>query len=141
MEFTAQTRLRVRYAETDRMGIVYHSNYLIWFEVGRTELFREIELPYTMFEAQGLGLVVVEASCRYRLPARYDDEVIVSTNVKISSRKVTFTYLVYREATLLAEGKSMHVFVNKQGRAVDVRSHPLWQQIKAITKSSDGEDA
>ena len=140
MEFKAQTRLRVRYAETDQMGIVYHSNYLIWFEVGRSELFRGINLPYTMFEEQGLGLAVIEASCRYRLPARYDDEVIVSTNVKISSRKVTFTYLVYRESTLLAEGKTIHVFVNKQGRAVDSRSHPLWQQIKAITKSRDGED-
>lgn len=133
MEFKTQTRLRVRYAETDQMGIVYHSNYLIWFEVGRTELFREINLPYTKFEEVGLGLAVIEASCRYRLPARYDDEVIVSTSVNISSRKVTFNYQVYRESTLLAEGKTIHVFVNKQGRAVDARSHPLWQRINTIS--------
>lgn len=133
MEFKTQTRLRVRYAETDQMGIVYHSNYLIWFEVGRTELFREINLPYTKFEEVGLGLAVIEASCRYRLPARYDDEVIVSTSVNISSRKVTFNYRVYRESTLLAEGKTIHVFVNKQGRAVDARSHPLWQRINTIS--------
>ncbi len=136
MEFKTQTRLRVRYAETDQMGIVYHSNYLIWFEVGRTELFREINLPYTMFEEVGLGLAVIEASCRYRLPARYDDEVIVSTSVNISSRKVTFNYRVYRESTLLAEGKTIHVFVNKQGRAVDARSHPLWQRINTISEVS-----
>ena len=133
MEFKTQTRLRVRYAETDQMGIVYHTNYLICFEVGRTELFREINLPYTKFEEVGLGLAVIEASCRYRLPARYDDEVIVSTSVNISSRKVTFNYQVYRESTLLAEGKTIHVFVNKQGRAVDARSHPLWQRINTIS--------
>ncbi len=136
MELIAQTRLRVRYAETDQMGIVYHSNYLIWFEVGRTELFREMNLPYTMFEEAGLGLTVIEASCRYRLPARYDDEVIVYSSVKISSRKVTFNYRVYRESALLAEGKTIHVFVNKQGRAVDARAHPLWQRIHAITEGS-----
>ncbi|MHB8126203.1 MAG: acyl-CoA thioesterase [Desulfitobacteriaceae bacterium] len=140
MEFKAETRLRVRYAETDQMGIVYHSNYLIWFEVGRTELFRELKLPYTMFEEQGLGLTVIEACCNYRKPARYDDDIIVSTNVKISSRKVTFSYLIYRETTLLAEGKTIHLFVNKQGRAVDAHSHPLWQQIKEIIEEHTRED-
>ena len=141
MEFKAQTRLRVRYAETDQMGIVYHSNYFIWFEVGRSDLFRELNLPYTMFEEQGLGLTVIEASCRYRQPARYDDEVIISTHVKISSRKVTFSYLVYRESTLLVEGKTIHVFVNKQGRAVDARSHGLWQQLQAHSSGHSSEDA
>ena len=81
MGLFSTTNLRVRYAETDQMGIVYHSNYLIWFEVGRSELFRELDLPYTKFEEQGLGLAVVEASCRYRKPTHYDDNLTIFTDI------------------------------------------------------------
>ncbi len=69
MKFTGKTSFRVRYAETDKMGIVYHSNYLVWFEVGRSELFRDLNLPYKVFEEQDLGLTIIEAGCRYRQPA------------------------------------------------------------------------
>ena len=104
MGLTSKTRLRVRYAETDQMGIVYHSNYLIWFEVGRSELFRELNLPYTKFEEQGLGLAVVDASCRYRKPTHYDDALIIVTEIeKITSKKVIFSYKIFREETLIAE--------------------------------------
>ncbi|MDQ7092711.1 thioesterase family protein [Desulfosporosinus sp. PR] len=131
MELKGKTRLRVRYAETDQMGIVYHSNYLIWFEVGRTELFREIGLPYTRFEEQGLGLAVIEASCRYRKPARYDDELEIVTEIeKITTRSVAFSYQILRAGSLLAQGKTVHLFINKQGHHADIRDTGLWSELQ-----------
>lgn len=133
MGLHSKTHLRVRYAETDQMGIVYHSNYLIWFEVGRTELFRELNLPYTKFEEQGIGLAVVEASCRYRKPTRYDDELIIVTEIdQMTSRKVTFSYRIFHEETLMAEGKTVHVFMNKAGRATDVRKYGIWKSLESV---------
>lgn len=133
MMLTARTPLRVRYAETDKMGIVYHSNYLIWFEVGRAELFREAGLPYTIFEEHGLGLAVIEASCKYRRSALYDDNLIIETRVEsFSSRKVTFTYRVLRDDIVLAQGKTVHVFINKDGKISDVRNYPIWEDVQRI---------
>lgn len=132
MSISAETKLRVRYAETDQMGIVYHSNYLIWFEVGRTELFRDIDLPYTVFEDQGLGLAVIEATCRYRRPARYDDDLLIITQIdEFSSRRVVFSYQVRKNDHLLTEGKTVHMFINKEGRVVDARNYPVWEQVLA----------
>ena len=141
MALSSKTRLRVRYSETDQMGIVYHANYLVWFEVGRTELFRELDLPYTQFEEQGLGLAVIEASCRYRKPSRYDDDLVIITGLDhMSSRSVRFSYQVYREETLLAEGKTVHVFINKEGRLADVRQYAIWTSLQAIIeKHKDGK--
>jgi len=133
MGLSSKTSLRVRYSETDRMGIVYHANYLVWFEVGRSELFRELNLPYTQFEEQGLGLAVIEASCRYRKPSQYDDELTIITEINnISSRAASFSYSVYREGTLLAEGKTVHVFINKEGRPADVRKYAIWPLLQPI---------
>ncbi|WP_407308897.1 acyl-CoA thioesterase [Desulfosporosinus sp. SB140] len=133
MGLRGKTQLRVRYAETDQMGIVYHSNYLIWFEVGRSELFREIDLPYTRFEEQGFGLAVIEASCRYRKPARYDDELEIITEIeKITSRSVSFSYQVFREGFLLAQGKTAHLFINREGHHADIRDTVLWAQLQLI---------
>lgn len=138
MGLTSKTRLRVRYAETDQMGIVYHSNYLIWFEVGRSELFRELNLPYTMFEEQGLGLAVVEASCKYRKPTHYDDELIIVTEIEhMTSKKVIFSYSVFREKTLLAEGKTFHLFINKEGRSTDVRNYSIWQLLQPVLEKQE----
>ena len=138
MELSSKTRVRVRYSETDQMGIVYHANYLVWFEVGRSELFRDLKLPYTQFEEQGLGLAVVEASCTYRKPSRYDDELIIVTEIeKMSSRTVRFSYLVYREETLLAEGKTVHVFINKEGRPADVRRYEIWPRLQSILEKQE----
>lgn len=132
MNLASDTKLRVRYAETDQMGIVYHSNYIIWFEVGRTELFREIGLPYTVFEEQGLALAVIEATCRYRQPAMYDDELLIHTQVEeFSSRKVTFSYTIRKDSLLLTEGKTTHIFLNKEGRVVDIRKYSIWEQVLA----------
>ena len=82
----SETRMRVRYAETDQMGVVYHANYFVWFEVGRVELLRQLGFSYRdMEQNDGCGIAVVDARCRYKAPARYDDEVIVRTHLKIHS--------------------------------------------------------
>ena len=133
MGLSSETRLRVRYSETDQMGIVYHANYLVWFEVGRSELFRELDLPYTQFEEQGLGLAVIEVSCLYRKPSHYDDELVIVTGLDhMSSRSARFHYHIYREETLLAEGKTVHVFLNTEGRIADVRRYAIWTRLQAI---------
>jgi len=133
MGLSSKTRLRVRYSETDQMGIVYHANYLVWFEVGRSELFRELDLPYTEFEAQGLGLAVVDVSCRYRKPSHYDDDLVIMTELdRMSSRSARFHYHVYRGETLLAEGKTVHVFINKDGTLADVRQYAIWTRLQAV---------
>lgn len=109
--------VRVRYAETDRMGVVYHSNYLVWFEVGRTEFCRDLGAPYRMWEAEGVLLPCVEAHCRYKHPARYDDEVSIVTELRaLTPHTVTFEYRIEREGRLLAEGWTKHGFCNPEGK-------------------------
>ncbi|HEY8909271.1 MAG TPA: thioesterase family protein [Desulfosporosinus sp.] len=136
MGLSSKTRVRVRFSETDQMGVVYHANYLVWFEVGRTELFRELNLPYTQFEEQGLGLAVIEVSCRYRKPSRYDDELVIVTELDhISWRSARFSYRVYRDDTLLADGKTVHMFINKDGRLADVRQYAIWPLLQPIIEN------
>ena len=112
-----ETRVRVRYAETDQMGVVYHANYLIWFEVGRAELIRQMGLDYKDMERdEGCGIAVVEVNCRYRAPARYDDQILVKTQVTGARGPVIkFAYEILREtdSTLLCEGSTVHVVVGK----------------------------
>ncbi|MGA2099653.1 MAG: thioesterase family protein [Candidatus Sulfotelmatobacter sp.] len=108
-----ETRLRVRYAETDQMGVVYHANHLIWFEVGRVELMREMGFSYKEMEKEdGRFIAVVEATCRYRAPVYYDEEVLVRTKLKAVRKSVIiFTYELTRAGTgaLLAEGETTHI--------------------------------
>lgn len=93
-----EVRLRVRYAETDQMGVVYHANYLVWCEIGRTELMRQLGFAYAEVEAAGIRLAVAEASLRYGQAARYDDPILVRTRVSAAqSRTITFAYEVFRE--------------------------------------------
>ena len=112
-----QARVRVRYAETDQMGVVYHSNYLIWFEVGRVELIRQMGLDYRQMEKEdGCGISVVDVHARYRAPARYDDELVIDTRLLAARGAVVkFGYRIRRvgEDTLLCEGETMHVCVGK----------------------------
>jgi acyl-CoA thioester hydrolase len=114
-----RTTLRVRYAETDQMGVVYYANYFVWCEIGRVEFFRQLGYDYKLMEANDdCHLPVVEASCRYRAPARYDDEVIIETRVTtLRSYVVKFGYRILRSGTdgeqLLAEAETVHVSVNK----------------------------
>jgi acyl-CoA thioester hydrolase len=108
-----ETRLRVRYAETDQMGVVYHSNHLIWFEVGRVELMRQMGFSYRDMErADGRFIAVAEATCRYRAPVFYDEEVIVRTRLKtVRESVIIFSYELTRAdtGTLLAEGETTHI--------------------------------
>jgi acyl-CoA thioester hydrolase len=112
-----ETRVRVRYAETDQMGVVYHSNYLIWFEVGRVELIRQMGLDYKkMEEEEGCGISVVDVHARYRAPARYDDELVIETRLLAARGAVVkFGYRILRvgDRALLCEGETMHVCVGK----------------------------
>jgi acyl-CoA thioester hydrolase len=117
-----ETRLRVRYAETDQMGVVYHSNHLIWFEVGRVELMRQMGFLYSDMEREdGCFIAVAEAKCRYRSPVYYDEEVVVRTRLK-SVRKsvVVFTYDLVRadNGKLLAEGETTHVVTDSEMKVV-----------------------
>jgi acyl-CoA thioester hydrolase len=109
----SETRLRVRYAETDQMGVVYHSNHLIWFEVGRVEFMRQMGFSYRDMEREdGRFIAVAEVTCRYRAPAYYDDEVLVRTRLKsVRESVVVFSYeLVQADSgTLLAEGETTHI--------------------------------
>lgn len=108
-----ETLLRVRYAETDQMGVVYHSNHLIWFEVGRVELMRQMGFSYRDMERdEGRFIAVAEVKCRYRAPVYYDEEVIVRTRLKsVRGSVVVFNYELVRpnEDTLLAEGETTHI--------------------------------
>lgn len=108
-----ETRLRVRYAETDQMGVVYHSNHLIWFEVGRVELLRQLGFSYRDMEREdGRYIAVGEAKCRYRAPVYYDEEVIVRTKLKnVRESVIVFAYELTRalDGALLAEGETTHI--------------------------------
>jgi acyl-CoA thioester hydrolase len=113
-----ETRVRVRYAETDQMGVVYHSNHFIWFEVGRVEFMRELGFSYRELERDdGRFIAVVEARCRYRAPIYYDEEVIVRTWLRTARESVVaFSYELVRaeNRALLAEGETTHIVTDAQ---------------------------
>jgi acyl-CoA thioester hydrolase len=113
-----ETKLRVRYAETDKMGVVYHSNFVIWFEVGRVELLRQLGFQYSEMESEdNCHIPVVDLRVRYKSPALYDDEIVVRTQIKnVRSSLLHFSYEVFREADrmLLATGETMHIIVNNK---------------------------
>ena len=115
-----QTRLRVRYAETDQMGVVYHANYLVWMEIGRVELVRSRGIHYKDLEqTDGVFLAVVAVNCRYFSPARYDQEIIIYTEVTNSNaRTVEFAYHIHsaEDHKLLAQGGTRHIWVNREMR-------------------------
>jgi len=112
-----EARVRVRYVETDQMGVVYHSNYLVWFEIGRVELIRRMGLNYKQMEEEdGCGISVVDVHARYRVPARYDDELVIETRLLAARGAVIkFGYRILRvdDGVLLCEGETTHVCVGK----------------------------
>jgi len=116
----ADTTIRVRYAETDRMGVAYHSNYFIWFEVGRVELCRQLGFEYAKMEAEDDSfIVVVQASCRYKRPARFDNLLTVRTRVADWQRRtIRFGYEVFNQESgeLIAAGETLHVICDRRGR-------------------------
>src|SRR5271166_1878231 len=117
------SQVRVRYAETDQMGIVYYANYLVWFELGRVELLRSLGLAYSQLEKEHECILpVVEVTCRYRSPARYDDEILIETRpALLRGSVIKFAYRIWRKASeegeerkLLAEGETVHVVCDDQ---------------------------
>jgi acyl-CoA thioester hydrolase len=117
VKFASEARVRVRYVETDQMGVVYHSNYLVWFEVGRVEFIRQLGLNYKLMEEEdGCGISVVDVHARYRAPARYDDELVIETRLLAARGPVIkFGYRILRvgDGVLLCEGETTHVCVSK----------------------------
>ncbi len=136
MKFT--TSLRVRYSETDQMGVVYHGNYFAWFEVGRVELMRSLGFSYQALEAEeDCVLPVVEATCRYRRPARYDDLLDLETRVKVMRGPLlVFAYTLRLADSVLAEAETKHVVVN---RAMQRRNLPEPHRA-ALLRIMGGED-
>ena len=136
-----ETLLRVRYSETDKMGVVYHANYLVWFEIGRTEFCRARGFSYRdMEENEHAFMVVAESYCRYKAPAHYDDEIIVRTQItELRRRSLRFGYEIVRlsDGVVIAEGETGHVVTDATtGR---VRSFPeLYTQ---LLKGAASEDA
>jgi acyl-CoA thioester hydrolase len=113
------TRVRVRYAETDKMGVVYYANYLVWFEVARADLLRTLGWSYREMEEAGVVLPVIEAHCEYQRPARYDDEIEVRTEgTMLSAVRMRFQYTIVRTAdgSVAAEGHTVHASVDPSGR-------------------------
>ena len=118
-ERASESRVKVRYAETDQMGIAYYANYFVWFEVGRSQYCNDCGFSYRDMEKEtGLFLTVAEASCRYRTPARYEDELLVRTSVlELTRRTVRFSYEIERaDGQPVAIGETLHVLINSEGR-------------------------
>ena len=120
-ELVHKTTYRVIYGDTDTMGIVYHANYLRWFEMGRNELFRHLGMPYTAIEAQGLMLPVSEVKCKFMAPAKYDDVLVIETSVNKDFRAgIQFDYRIFNEDESVTHttGYTRHAFVNEKGRVI-----------------------
>jgi acyl-CoA thioester hydrolase len=113
-----QSHFRVRYAETDQMGMVYYANYFIWMEIGRTDFCRECGFSYAELEREEQAfLPVAEADCRYLAPAHYDDDIVVETGIaRLNRRIVEFSYKIKNKDTLLAEGRTLHVIMGRDGK-------------------------
>ncbi len=120
----SRSQVTVRYAETDMMGVVYHANYLPWFEIGRTTLLKEIGISYRQLETEGFRLPVLEVSARYLRPAVYDDTLTLVTTLREKPLlRIRLEYEVMRGGELLATGSTVHAFVDREGRPV---RPPAW---------------
>ena len=130
------SRVRVRYAETDQMSVVYHANYFVWFEVARTDLLRHSGWSYRELERDGVGLPVIEAHCEYRQPARYDDELeIRAVGRMLSAVRIEFTYELVRlgDGVVLATGRTVHVGLDRDGRPCRLPA-----RVRAIFQAPEG---
>jgi len=134
----SESRLRVRYAETDQMGVVYHANHFIWFEIGRVDLMRQLGFSYRDLERDyGCFIPVVDARCRYKAPARYDDEIIVRTHLRnVRESMIHFGYELMRadDGEVLAEGETMHMILDSKMKPAPLPEHYLKAFRSAIGK-------
>lgn len=136
-----RTNLTVRYVETDKMGIVHHSNYYAYFEVGRGEFIKECGISYSDMESEGIMLPLVESQCKYLTAAKYEDKLIIETYLgELTAAKVVFNYNIIRESDnkLIAKGKTVHPFVNNDFKIINLKkSNPeIWSKIEAIYKKT-----
>jgi len=118
---TQQTKYRVIYGDTDNMGVAYHANYLRWFEMGRTEMFRSLGLPYKAIEARGVFLPVSEVHCKFKASAQYDDVIIIEASLDTGVKGgVKFDYRIFAEdgEKELAKGYTKHACLNRDGRVI-----------------------
>jgi len=117
-----KTNIRVRYEETDRMGIAYYGKYFVWFEVARTEFFRKIGLSYRrMEEERKVHFMVVGAQCTYKSPVTYDDSITIETGIKdMRNTSLTFSYTIKKGSTLVALGETVHVFTNMDRKPIKI---------------------
>jgi len=132
-----KTEIRVPYADTDRMGIVYHTNYIKYFEVGRTEYLREVGYPYAWLEAEGIWLPVASVYCEYKSPARYDDLLVVNTRVaEMKSATIVMAYEIYRKDTdeLLVRGETKHPVTDDKLKPIRLRN--VKPELYAIMQAS-----
>lgn len=137
--FVTESLIRVRYQETDQMQVVYHANYLVWFEIGRTDYIRHFGLTYQKLEEQGLFLPVVDLKCRYLQPAQYDDEVLIFTKVfEVTGSKLVFRYQAKgkHDQQLLAKGETTHLWTNQQMKRVHLhRENPeLYKRLQSVAE-------
>jgi len=135
--YISETKLKVRYVETDRMGIVHHSNYYAWFEVGRGDFIIKSGMTYSDMEKQGVMMPLVETYCKYYEGAEYEDNIIIQTSIgEMSPVKVIFNYNVIREADgkLLAKGKTTQTFVNNQFKIVNLKKvhSEFWEKLQNL---------
>lgn len=138
-----ETIIRTRYAETDQMGIVYHANYFVWFEIGRTEFFRQLNMNYKELEEENILLPVIDVGCKYIQSAKYDDEIVIKTRItKLKGVKLVFSYEIIRknDNVLLAEGYTKHAFVTKELKPVNFKKKMphVWE---ALDQSIEGGEA
>jgi acyl-CoA thioester hydrolase len=122
--FVSETHITVRYAETDQMGIVHHSNYPIWYEAGRTDYIRKLGMPYSKIEESGLLLPLLELKCCYKGAARYEDEITVRTSLKDTTfTRVVFHYEVFRNGNpdIITMGETMHVWTNREMKPLNIK--------------------
>ncbi len=130
--YTNDAQVRVRYQETDQMGVAYNGNYYTWFEVGRTEFFRSLGYTYAELEENGVILPVISSNCEYKIPAKYDDELFIKTKIKsLKGVRLEFNYQIIRklDEILLAQGNTVHAFVDKSMKPVNFKkSNPeVWK--------------
>lgn len=117
----SESTVRVRYADTDQMGVAYHANYFVWFEVARTDWLRAFGVTYRELEAEGLFLPVIEASCQYRAPARYDDELQIAATARlVSPARLAFDYQITGPSAVVALGHTVHATLDRKGRPVRI---------------------
>lgn len=118
----SDTKISVRYAETDKMGIVHHSVYAVWYEAARTDLVKKSGMKYSDMEKQGLMLPLVELNCKFIMPADYEDELIVRAKIgKLTPARIIFEYEVYKGESLINTGSTMHAITNKELRPINLK--------------------